>query len=769
MNNYKRLIVVLSALLLVFITGCSSNKTSAVTTTTQKPGINYYDDYMESPLKDLDLGGANELSLSSTDKTITIENENIRIIVSKDDGSIKELANKKAKLYLVKDGSSHPFAYFYIDSTDSLYEYEEFSYDIKEDSTSEKKLSLSWKINSKTTVNGSISLKKNDDNVTFNVSITGNDTNHSLWFVEYPLIENIDTLYNKDTDYISHPFAMGALFNNPVDNFNRSDYKGITRSQGMYPLGWDSPMQFFSYYSKGIGGFMFMTDDTNYVIKSFTIIGQNSKLRASICHYLDDIGEEDISFDYNTTIKNLTKCSWEESADIYKEWAINQPWCSKGKIETRDDVDQSFYLDTVECNFDYPFESIYGTNNLKDLYQKQKENFNGKILTIYIIDDEIVDLAKEYGDYSMQFEFPHFHNVSSAEDRPVEWYSKVTNRYNETNYYDVEGIMKFFECPSCEEYRERFLNVEKEHYVKNKVSGYYHDVGIGAGIQPYCFNTDHPHGTKINVLHEYIDQIREIKEYGISKGAMIYGQELCSEIMLPYVDFFQARANASVMGIWEIERIRVLLEDGVASVIPLFDYVYREYGAKRIDGLLYADELLGDGYYHNAALTVLNGGIPEYNFEFVKNGNYISPEEQSAEMMSFIGYLGSVKTGFGQKYLTYGAMKKAPDVGAGTIEYDFIQQRWTREDEGGIVVQNKVITSAYEYNGKIAVFLCNHTKKNLTVNFVLNALRDYSVNSSEIYLVTDNGREKLTDIVNGKANISLLLESRKVYMLEFSK
>lgn len=767
MNRFKRILsLVIVCFLLIIISGCGSNTTSSKTTT--KDGTKYYDDFYESPLKDLDLGGSSELTLK-TDNEITIENKNIRIIINKNNGSIKELANKNAKVYLVKDASSHPFAYSYVDSSDSLYEYEEFSYSVKEDSVSEKCVELTWKINTKTSVKANVHLENTDDNVSFNLEIVGNDTNHSLWYVEYPLIEGIDTLYQKERDYVSHPFAMGVIFNNPVDNFNRDNFKGINLKNGLYPMGWDSPMQFFSYYSKGIGGFMFSCDDSNYVIKSFTITGLNNKLRASICHYLDDIGEEDVSFNYNTTIKNLVKGTWEESADIYKEWAVSQPWCSKGKIEDREDVDQSFYLDTVGCNFNYPYGSIYGVNNQKDLYKKIKDNFNGKILNIYIVDDEIVNLARENGDYSMQFEFPHFHNVANANDRPVEWYSKVINRFGETNYYNVEGVLKFFECPSCEEYRERFLDVEKDHYVKNKVSGYYHDVGIGAGIQPYCFNLEHAHGTRINVLKEYIDQIKEVKEYGISKGASLYGQELCSEIMLPYMDFFQARANAGVMGIWELERVRALLDDQVAFVIPLFDYVYKEYGAKRLDGLLYADDLLGDGYYHNAAITVLNGGIPEYNYEFVKNGNFINPEDQSEEMMAFIGYLGSVKTGFGQSYLTYGAMKKAPDVGAGTIEYDFIQQRWTREDEGGIVIQPKVITSAYEYNGKIAIFLCNHTKKDLTVDFVLNALRDYGVNESQVYLITDNDNVKLTDIINGKANISLTLQSRKVVMLEFNK
>lgn len=765
-KNY--ILLTLFILFVFLLTACGNSTTSKIITTKTPTGPMYYDDELDNPLKDLVIEGNDTLSLIEKEEDITLENQNIRVIFDKTTGGIKELVNKKAKVYLLKNITSKPLEYCRVKEATLEDQYLSFSYEINENTSDNKEIELSWKINDKSTIIVNAILKKDDDSIVFNLSINENDLDDSFFYVGYPIIENIDTLYEKERDYLVHPIAMGELFNNPVENFNKDNIKGIKLSQGMYPSGWNTPMQYYAYYSKGIGGFMFMTEDGGDGIKSFSIIGENKKLKASIYHFVDDIGKTNINFNYDIKIRDLVEGTWEETADIYKEWAIKQSWCSKGRIEDRDDIDQSFYLDTVECNFNYPYGTIYGRDNQKSLYDKLKENFKGKILNIYIVDDQIIDLAKENGDYSIQFEFPHFHNVKSANNTPSEWNNKLTTIYGEPIYYDVEGTLNFFECPSCLDYREKFLNTEKDHYVYNKVSGYYHDVGIGAGIQQYCFNTSHPHGTRINVMKEYLEQIREIKEYGISVGANLYGQELCSELMIPYMDFFQARGNAGVMAFWEIERFRPLVEEGSARPITLFDYVYSEYGPKRLDGVGYADELLGDGYYYNMAYTSLYGGIPEYNFEFIKNGNFIDPEDQSAEMMAFVGYLGSIKTGIAQKYLTYGAMQKAPETGAGSIEYDYIQERSTKDEQGGVVVQPKVITSAFKYKGKIAIFLCNHTRKDLTVNFILNALRDYKVSSGNIYLVYDNGvRESLTNIIDGKAKISLTLESRKVFMLEF--
>ena len=47
----------------------------------------------------------------------------------------------------------------------------------------------------------------------------------------------------------------------------------------------------------------------------------------------------------------------------------------------------------------------------------------------------------------------------------------------------------------------------------------------------------------------------------------------------------------------------------------IFEYIYFEYGAVRVDGYIFPEKVVGDAYYHIVAFTGLNGGIVEYNYE----------------------------------------------------------------------------------------------------------------------------------------------------------
>ena len=198
----------------------------------------------------------------------------------------------------------------------------------------------------------------------------------------------------------------------------------------------------------------------------------------------------------------------------------------------------------------------------------------------------------------------------------------------------------------------------------------------------------------------------------------------------------------------------------------LFDYVYGAYGAKRLDGYLHADELLGESYYHIAAYTALNGGIPEYNYEFVQNGEYFQPQEHSAEMMSFLGALAKVKQTYGKKYLVYGEMVRPPETGAGEIEYDYIQQRFSDGTDGGVAVFDRTVTSAFRYENKIGIFVCNPTKDAQSLRFIVNALRDYAISDAKVTLTDGEGSRPFTSVKDGKLRVALDLEPRAIVMLE---
>lgn len=179
-----------------------------------------------------------------------------------------------------------------------------------------------------------------------------------------------------------------------------------------------------------------------------------------------------------------------------------------------------------------------------------------------------------------------------------------------------------------------------------------------------------------------------------------------------------------------------------------------------------ADALIGESYYHIAAQTVLMGGIPEFNYEFVANGAYLTVEEHSEDMLEYIGYLGNIRQGYGKNYLVYGEMVKSPIVTDRTIEYDYIQQRTgLGEADGGVITWSSAIASAYRWENTIGVFVCNPTATSQEINFVINAKRDYGITEGTVTLVDENGETLLCAIEDGKATVCWNADARQVILL----
>lgn len=737
----------------------------------------YYREKWDNPLAKTDVGGSNTLCVVDGQNDITLENAHVRVIFSKKNGAIRELVNKDSKVYLTKDGDAAPLRINLIEngSETTVSKYSDFSCSIVDDDV--KSVLFQWTI-SGIDVTATASLAADSTEVIFRLSYEGNQLVladdgipiGSLYNIEYPIINNIDRLYSAERDHLLTPFVTGYIIDNPVDSFNDS-FVGIGKSLGMYPSGWEYPMQFQSYYSDGIGGFMFSTRDGGDVIKSFTFTGSDGKLRTSIYHYLDDLSVENGSFDYDIVISNLTKGNWYESADKYREWAEEQSWCmEKGQLKDRDDLNMTFYRDTAMCNFIFVHAASYGHENQEELYLLQKEALEGgSMLNIqFVLEDPLRELSEQNGDLFMYFEFPSFHLVSSAMNTPSEWDTMVKSFRNndESVYYSIGTTRYFYDCASCTDYRQKFLDTEQSYIDDYDVDGFYHDVGVAAVHPKQCFDTTHPHGTRVNVISDYLSQMKELSDLAHSVGG-IYGQELVFEQMLPYLDFYQARANAELLGWMENDRLRNLIDEGVCHKVSLFDYVYGSYGATRLDGFLTADPSLGRGYYYVAAYTFVNGGIPEYNFEFYTSSTYPSIAEMDIERMEYLGRLYEAKDKFAADYLIYGEMVKTPALGTSQTSYVYLQDRFGgSSSKEGTATFDDVVACAYRLDGKIGMLMANTSANSVTLKFAIDTATDWGISEGTVHLVTVNGDREIGRIENGEAKIDAVLEPYEIVMIE---
>lgn len=725
-------------------------------------GGTYFDDSAKRVLPNVNVGGNNLLSLV-TGEQITLENAKIRAVFNKD-GSVREIVNKESRLYLVKNSTQS-------DSVRLLKKNETVVgnnavLEVEENTDSKKSIRFCWHFQQVKAI-ATVSLQANDDEIVFGIRLENNDEKDTVIAVEYPIIDGIDTLNGKEKDYFASPFITGYLFNNPIDNFNENS-AGISRSMGMYPNGWNYPMQFSAYYSKNLGGFYWQTTDGGDTVKSFSFIGSSDKLRMSIYHYLGDISSGDKVFDYDIVIANLNKGTWYEAADKYRDWATKQSWAAqKGVLNSRSDYSKALYEDTSLCMFAYRSTDNTWTDSIA-IYDMIRSRIKNKLFNISIYNaTDYLNVVREYNDLFACFEFPSIALKSTATQEIID---------NAMLGYDglkQEFTIHYYQCASGQNWVRERIEVDRNYIQTYNVDGFYYDVDIAADHPMLCYDTTHAHGKKVNVLADFYNQFAQSEAMADENGFFNIGQEMITEQLLPYVDYYQARANAGLLGWMEHDRIRELIENGSADKIPLFDYVYHQYGALRIDGYLIPDQNLGQAFYQVAAYTVLNGGIPEFNYEYYLSDKLPSASGINLEMVDFVNRLGTMRCGQGKQYLVYGKMVKPPIVGTSTSEYMYENPNYTPNTcnglatLGGNIVVRDFVTSAFTSEGKLGIFVCNVSASTKTARFVLQARRDYGINSGTVSIVgADGTRTKISEIKNGTAKISLSLGSTQVVQLE---
>lgn len=723
----------------------------------------FYDDNTLRVKSKLNIGEYDVLTMQTKSDGYLMENDKVRLVLN-ENGSIREYANKQANVYLVKDATNATPIRFDRKQELSVSEYDTVVAEIKDNDAQRKSVEFTYKFDY-LTIKTSVSLEKNSDEAVFNVALYGNKYANTVVDVEYPIFENIDTLNKPETDYFVAPYATGYLFNNPVKYFNE-DNIGVGKTMGLYPSGWYYTMQFASYYSAGMGGFYWMTKDAADGIKSFSFIGDEGKLRMSVYHYLDDTKDCDTIFAYDTVVANMNDGNWYEAAERYKAWATQQNYLPD-KLQDRTDIDKKLYEDTSLTYFGYRADAAGSWKDMISVYDMIASRIDNNILNISIYNTKkYYDLVREYGHSYICFEF------SSITDNPKYADNKMINVYGKDQAFSVNGTPFYYQCPYNEDWLNSRIDADVNYLKQFNVDGFYYDVAFTAVHPLQCFNEAHEHGSLTNMLPYFYKQLKNADKQAEEAEIYSVGVEMITDKVIKNIDFYQARANAGLAGWMENFAVRPLIENGCADKIPLFDYAFHEYGAVRCDGYLMPIDEIGQSFYHIAAYTALNGGIPEFNLEYYDIKDIPSAARINVAMVDYINKLGKIRTGWGKDYLVYGQMVRSPQIGTGKTEYEFFNSNirpWCETPYlGGKHSLNDVVVSAYKtFDGRTAIFLANVSQKDVPVKFVLNALRDYGIEKGDVYMTSTSGKKgKVASVNNGKANISYTLDVGEVCMLE---
>jgi len=230
------------------------------------------------------------------------------------------------------------------------------------------------------------------------------------------------------------------------------------------------------------------------------------------------------------------------------------------------------------------------------------------------------------------------------------------------------------------EYWQRLHSLRSARLVRDcGAQALYYDISA-CNRPPYSDRTDlgYPPGAGRHLVECYrrlFDRSRNASREAASGRYVPQGTEVMVENLLDVLDFGQWRVSGGVQGDMEGERFLPWVKARRAWRVPLFTYVYHEYGGLRIDGWLKLAPEFGELFFHTAANVCLEGGIPELNYEFSPLERFPGMDGPTPQVhydrsitlhpdacrvdsakVEFLRGITAARTGFAKKYLAYGRM-----------------------------------------------------------------------------------------------------------------
>ena len=125
-------------------------------------------------------------------------------------------------------------------------------------------------------------------------------------------------------DAVLLPYCDGCVVTNPLAN-------GVNRTM-QYPG--QASMQLLAAFDKTAGVYLACHDSQGY-LKRFSVRKQESALRLSVAHVPERVPAREWALPYDVAISTFRGASgadtttWEDAANLYRSWAVEQPWCRR--------------------------------------------------------------------------------------------------------------------------------------------------------------------------------------------------------------------------------------------------------------------------------------------------------------------------------------------------------------------------------------------------------------------------------------------------------
>ncbi|MCD4830184.1 MAG: LamG domain-containing protein [Anaerohalosphaeraceae bacterium] len=206
------------------------------------------------------------------------------------------------------------------------------------------------------------------------------DKEWALWNIDFPIVNFANPVKDKTEDsYLALPYRWGIVVPDPFQA-KAKDKKEWTRNIG-YPS--NMHMQFYAVYGEAAGAYVGIYDSKGWVKElSMTNVPLRGRIRHKLRHYPYGRGSGAYQFKLAYPIVFGTfKGDWYDASQIYRKWALQQPWCSKGPVVNRDDI-PDWLKDTAvilkNCQR-ADRKLIYGING----YNRMMDEFGPNVMSLW--------------------------------------------------------------------------------------------------------------------------------------------------------------------------------------------------------------------------------------------------------------------------------------------------------------------------------------------------------------------------------------------------
>lgn len=624
----------------------------------------------------------------------------------------------------------------------------------------------------------------------WNISVVNRSKKYALWTVDFPRLPRLGPLGDPQEDAFLAPIGLGILYRNPYETiasrwvhspgymqfqmcalYNEKKaglYYAIEDGNGFYKqLNYAKSDDTTTATATGVA--MFQNSDSNLAADATVKAAQEKKhIEVYLTNFPEGQGVIGTNYDmpYDVAIGTFTG-DWWTAAKWYRQWAVKQVWCSKGKLVDRKDI-PDWYKETAIWEFigggDYNgmlnFRNKIGMNWVNHWNYMWKEPGQGDKMSPDLFPPtggekvfrEQVKRVQEKGVKVIPYFLGGCLDIKSPQYKEWNVEPHVVRYENGDPYiwhlHDGEWLFPW-PCPYTKFWQEKVAEISRK-IVDLGVDGVYYDTISGNGYQ--CFSSQHGHtvgggnywfkGNR-ELFRRSREEIRKVNPQAImtSEGAselyldLLDGNLFYGQIREGYVPAFQAIYHDYTFGY------------GISLATP--KTAGKDYPLSLPIGLVFIE---GDQIGWTAITSVYT-------------------KTEHSKDLAFIRKLAHFRVKCAQKFLGLGEMVRPPtfDTPLPIVSGDLGLSR-------GIVEAPAVLHSAWKAkDGNLGIIFLNISKQPQTVSCQFIA-KDYGFKPDvqmKSYVIGLDSSEKSTreayKVFLGQVTIKKQIDPLEIWALELTQ